>query len=102
MSDHNYVLELSEEAYDDLLNIQNYTFDHYGEDGWNKYGFDLDNAMQHIQNHPFSGHARKDIPSAYQAWSVKEHVMIYRIEEETVYLVRVLHSKMDFRFQFKT
>lgn len=100
MSNPNYVLKLSEEAYDDLINIQNYTFTRYGEDGWIKYGYDLDEAMQHIESHPDSGHHRKDIPPNYQAWAVKEHVMIYRIEDNIIYLVRVLHSKMDFRFQF--
>lgn len=56
--------------------------------------------MIHILNSPFSGHARDDAPSDYQAWNVNEHVMIYRVENKTVYLVRVLHGKMDFRFQF--
>mgnify|MGYP006445559695 CR=1 FL=1 len=56
--------------------------------------------MQHIQQHPLTGHHREDMPSDYVAWAVNEHVMIYRIEGQTIYLVRVLHGKMDFRFQF--
>jgi len=100
MSEANYVLELSEEAYDDLINIQSYTYTNHGEAKWQSYSHDLDKAMAHILRNPFSGHARDDIPSGYQAWSVNEHVMIYRVENKTVYLVRVLHGKMDFRFQF--
>jgi len=43
---------------------------------------------------------RPDIPDGYQALAVREHVMIYRIENKTIYLVRSLHSKMNFTFQF--
>ena len=100
MSQIDYILELSEEAYDDLVNIQNYTYLNHGETIWSTYGHDLDTAMSHISKNPFSGHAREDIPSGYQAWNINEHIIIYRIENETIYLVRVLHGKMDFRFQF--
>ncbi|MCK5374314.1 MAG: type II toxin-antitoxin system RelE/ParE family toxin [Alphaproteobacteria bacterium] len=100
MSEVNYVLELSNEAYDDLINIQNYTYECYGEAKWKDYGQDLNAAMTHIMRNPLSGHARDDVPSGYQAWNVSEHVMICRIENKTIFLIRVLHNKMDFRFQF--
>lgn len=99
-SNHKYILELSHEAYDDLVNIQNYTFTKYGEKGWVNYGADLDHALLHIQNHPFTGHTRQDIPENYLTWNVNEHVLIYRLEENTIYLVRVLHRKMNFKLQF--
>jgi len=100
MSETNYVLELSDKAYDDLINIQNYTYKNYGEAKWKDYGHDLDKAMIHILHNPLSGYVRDDVPLGYQTWVVNEHIMVYRIEKEIVYLVRVLHGKMDFRFQF--
>lgn len=95
-----YILELSEEAYEDLVNIQNYTYSKYGENQWQEYGIDLDKGIAHILEHPFSGHTRKDVPNGYQASTVREHVMIYRVEDKTIYLVRILHGKMNFTFQF--
>ena len=95
-----YILELSDEAYDDLINIQNYTYGQYGETMWHEYGTDLDKGMAHILEHPFSGHIRNDLPDGYQALVVREHVMIYRMEDKTIYLVRILHGKMNFTFQF--
>ena len=56
MSEINYVLELSNEAYDDLINIQNYTYKNYGEAKWADYGLSLDEAMIHILHNPLSGH----------------------------------------------
>ena len=99
-SNPEYVLELSDEAYDDLVNIQSYTYRKYGENQWQEYGKDLDKGMTQLLEHPFSGHTRPDIPDGYQAFGVHEHVMIYRIENKTIYLVRILHGKMNFTFQF--
>ena len=100
MSKSKYALELSQEAYDDLVSIQNYTYSEFGENQWKKYGHDLDQGMIHILNYPLLGHRRDDVPEPYITWPVREHVMIYRVEGQTIYLVRVLHAKMDFRFQF--
>lgn len=100
MSENKYSLQISLEAYDDLIDIQSYTFQTYGELQMHSYSHELDRALMHIINYPLSGHRRDDIPKGYLAWPVKEHIMIYRIEAEVIFLVRVLHGKMDFRFQF--
>lgn len=100
MSNRKYTLRLSSEAYDDLTDIQNYTFSTYGEKQWERYGRDLKKGLTHIRDYPMSGINRADLPDGYLAWPVSEHVLISRIEERTVYLVRVLHARMDFRFQF--
>lgn len=100
MSDRKYSLELSQEAYDDLINIQNYTYATHGEHQWEKYEVLLDKAMMAISNNPFAGHGREDLPEVYSAWNVGEHVMIFRTEESIIYIVRVLHGKMDFKLQF--
>ncbi|HEY8513395.1 MAG TPA: type II toxin-antitoxin system RelE/ParE family toxin [Cyclobacteriaceae bacterium] len=100
MSSRKYTLLLTAEAQDDLTNIQNYTYFTYGEKQWKKYGHDLKKGLAHIRDFPLSGTKRPDLPEGYLAWPVNEHVLIYRIETKTIYLVRVLHVRMDFRFQF--
>ena len=40
-----YTIELSEEAYDDLVNIQNYTYTQFGEKQWQKYSALIDKAL---------------------------------------------------------
>lgn len=96
MSDHKYILEISNEAEDDLTDIQSYTFKEFGEKQWEKYSLLLEQGLEHILCFPYSGHVRKDIPKNYLSWPVEEHIMIYRIEGELVYLIRVLHKKMNF------
>ena len=100
MSDHKFSLELSEEAYDDLVEIQNYSYQEFGESQWQKYGQALDKGLQHILNHPHTGHIRPDVPEGYLSWPVNEHIMIYRVQSSIIYVVRILHKRMNFRFQF--
>lgn len=92
-------LELSYEAYDDLIDIQAYTYSEFGEAQWKKYEGLLNGAFEHLIQSPYSGHRRKDVSEAYLSWNVGEHVMVYRVEEDTIYVVRVLHSRMNFLYK---
>jgi toxin ParE1/3/4 len=96
-----YELILSGEAYDDLVDIQNYTYAEFGEQQWKEYNDVLDKAFRQLMDHPLSGHFRDDVPPQYKALSAGEHVIIYRIEKEIVYVIRVLHQRMDFTFRFQ-
>jgi toxin ParE1/3/4 len=96
MSDLRYILEISDEAYDDLIDIQNYTLLEYGESQMGKYSDILEQALEHILHYPLSGHSRKDVPEKYLTWQVEEYILIYRVENNIIYLVRVLHKKMNF------
>ncbi len=96
MSDRNYVLEISNEAYSDLVDIQSYTLQEFGERQWEKYNLFLEHGLEHILHNPYSGYIRRDVSKNYLTWPVKEHVMVYRVENNTIYLVRVLHKKMNF------
>lgn len=91
-----YILELSEEAVSDLVDIQNYTFTNYVQNQLEKYEIILDKALNGIQNFPYSGHSRSDIPKIYQVVQAGEHMIIYRVEEIKIYIVRVLHASMNF------
>lgn len=97
MSAPKFKLELSERAYDDLRNIQIYTFTEHGEQQWQKYEQVLNEALLHIQHHPHTGHSRTDIPNTHKAWKAGEHIIIFRLKADTIIIVRVLHAKMDFR-----
>ena len=95
----NYTLELSFEAYDDLVDIQNYTYAEFGESQWRKYEALLNKAFGHILDNPYSGHKRDDLPNEYLAHNVGGHVIVFRIEHLVIYVVRVLHRRMNFPYQ---
>ena len=98
MSNLKYTLELSAEAYDDLVDIQNYTFTTHGETQLNKYEELLDKAMIHILEYPLSGHTRDDVPKGYLTWNVGEHVIIYRGVEAGPLCLSELDSLSFLRF----
>ena len=91
-------LILSGEAFDDLVDIQNYTFTEFGEQQWKTNNDLLENAFQQLLDHPMSGCVLQDILSEYRVLNAGHHVIIYRIEEATIYVIRILHQRMDFRF----
>ena len=47
------------------------------------------------------GHWRADIPKTHKAYSAGEHIIVYRVEGQTVYVVAILHSSMDFLRQLE-
>ena len=100
-SDPEYSFVFSAEAHDDLVDIQSYTFSTYGEGQWIKYNILLDQAMKKILQNPLLGHIRDDVPDQYRTWKVESHVLIYRIDSELIYLVRVLHKRMNFTLKFE-
>ena len=91
-----FSIELSEEAVSDLVDIQNYTFTNYGENQLQKYETILDKALYGILFFPNSGHSRPDIPVNYQVVQAGEHMIVYRVEETKIYVIRVLHASMNF------
>ena len=101
MSDKVYSIKISEDAYDDLTDIQQFTLEAFGENQLLKCESLLNDAMILIRSNPRIDHSRPDIPNEHLAWPIGEHIFIYRIEDTIIYVVRVLHNRMDFRFQFE-
>lgn len=95
-----YLIKITFEATDDLVNIYNYTYTTYGEEQLISYSSQIDKAISFIKNNPLSGFSRLDIPEGYKSYPVNQHIIIYRIENEIIYIIRMLHRKMNFNYQF--
>ncbi len=98
--DPDYILDLSENAEDDLRNIQQYTFETYGERQVYVYEEILNKALAALLHNPNLGHKRPDLPPEYRAYPAGQHVIVFRVKEKIVYVVRVLHGSMDFALRF--
>jgi toxin ParE1/3/4 len=64
-----------------------------GERQMHDYSELLDRALATVQANPYIGRAHSDV--AYQCFEGGQHLIFYRIEETTVFVVRILHSRMD-------
>ena len=57
MSDKFYTIKISSEAYDDLTDIQQYTFEAFGESQLFRYESRLNEALILIRTNPKIGHS---------------------------------------------
>jgi toxin ParE1/3/4 len=91
-----YSLIISPEAQADVVDILQFTLEEWGLQQAEKYQGVLDNAFSTIHHNPHLGHRRPDIQAEYRAFQAGQHIIVFRTEKKTVYVVRVLHSCMDF------
>ncbi|MBW4476121.1 MAG: type II toxin-antitoxin system RelE/ParE family toxin [Tolypothrix brevis GSE-NOS-MK-07-07A] len=96
---NSYTLYLSERAKSDYKKIQRYTKNFYGKEQVLKYASMLKECLEKIRDNPMLGHCRSDIPETHKAYNAGEHIIVYRLENQTVYVVAILHGSMDFLSQ---
>ncbi len=96
MSDHNlYKLVLTTEALDDFTDIIQYTIEVWGEKQALIYKDKIDNGFQIITANPEIGLGRSDLFPNYRAFSIEHHFVVYRLKENIITVIRILHKKMD-------
>ncbi len=59
----------------------------WGHDQLVAYRDKLDGALQAIARNPALGHRRDDLPATYRAYLVGSHVIVYRVEADSVGMV---------------
>ncbi len=95
-----YAVRLSERAQKDFKAIQRYTLKRHGEKQVLKYSTLMKSGIEHIAGNPtLYGHSRPDIPERYRSHQIGEHSIIYRVDENQIFIVAILHGRMDFRNQ---
>lgn len=52
-------------------------------------------GLQAISRNPQLGHPRTDLPTTHLAYLVGSHVIVYRIQAESIGIVRILHQRMS-------
>ena len=92
-------LEITRAALEDLRSIRAYTLETWGsvqeeaylEGMWRKFG--------ELQANPGMHRFRNDLFSGCQLAAEGKHVILFKVAEESLQIVRVLHSAMDFKGQ---
>jgi toxin ParE1/3/4 len=95
-SNREYTLFFSEDAENDLDNINFYTLTTWGEQQLYRYAATLEQAFADIAKNPAIGRSREGLPQRFKGYSVGKHVIFYTVAEEAIFVVRILHSSMDF------
>ena len=86
---------ISKKAVSDLEEIWLYTFEKWSvaqEDRYYKLIFDEINFICKNSN---SGKSMEHVRKGYRASKVKSHLIFYRVSNNTIEVIRILHERMD-------
>ncbi len=95
MSNLNFRLAITQEAKADIKAIANYTAKTWSAGQARKYLGMIFEKIQEIAQNPDIGRRRLGIPPDIRGYKSEKHVIFYRIEGEIIYILRILHEKMD-------
>lgn len=88
---------LSKKALQDLSNIWNYTFDEWSERQADKYYNLLLTFCKELADNKLHGKHYPEISDEILGLKAFQHVIFYRIVRDEFQIIRILHSRMDFK-----
>lgn len=78
-----------------MRSILAYTRQQWGENQRNIYRETLNQSIESLRTYPELGPVREDLPSDIRGLVVGQHILFYRLEADTIRILRVLHGRMD-------
>ena len=88
-------LTLSPKARQDFIEILRYTGETWGQPQLLAYRDKVNEALQAIGRNPHLGHARADLPPTHRGYLVGSHIIVYRIDANSIGVARILHQRMS-------
>jgi len=88
-------LVLSPLAEADFTDIIQYTLETWGDSQALAYSTVLDKALTLIQKNPHIGHSRPELSTEHRVFPAGQHIIVYRVTAEAIYVSRILHGRMD-------
>lgn len=92
---------VSKAALADLKDIAAYTQKTWGAVQRRKYLKDLDTAFKFLSKNPLSGPRCDYIVEGLRKHLLQNHIIFYEIDNDSIFIVRVLHKSMDVESKFE-
>jgi toxin ParE1/3/4 len=86
----------SSRAKSDIQEIWNYTVEHWGKGQAEIYLRLIGAAVASIAADPKVGRPSDEVRPGYRKYLVGSHVLFYRATDKAIFVVRILHQRMDF------
>ncbi len=86
---------ISKKALADLDDIWYYTVEKWSVDQANRYYDLIFEEIGYICKRPHSGKSMDDIRKGYRVSKVKSHLIFYKVVNDIVEIIRILHQRMD-------
>jgi len=84
----------------DLIEIYTYSYQQWAESQADKYINILREGVNKLVSSPRLGKQRGDISSEYFVHHVQRHLIIYRIHQDNIEILRVIYDGMDMKKHF--
>jgi toxin ParE1/3/4 len=89
-----YHLEIMPAARKDIVNILRYSERTWGQTQQERYREQLENALLNLRCNPTIGLKRNQFFEGCLLHYVGKHVIIFRLQTDTLQVIRVLHQRM--------
>ncbi len=86
---------ISKKAISDLEEIWLYTVDKWSIEQADRYYNLIFDEIAFICKNPKTGKQMEAVRKSYRAAKVKSHLIFYKVVNDTVQIVRILHESMD-------
>lgn len=97
-----YDVIFSKKSVEDLSNIWRYTANKWSIKQADKYYNILTSFCKNIATNPFLyGMKYDEIIDELFGTNIKEHIVFYKINNNEIIIIRILHKRMDFKNKFK-
>ena len=86
---------ISKKAVSDLEEIWLYTVESWSVEQADRYYNLIFDEVNYICKNPNAGKSNEHIRKGYRASKVKFHLIFYRVLNDTIEIIRILHERMD-------
>ena len=86
---------ISKKAVSDLEEIWLYTVEKWSIEQADRYYHLIFDEIDFICKNVDSGRSMNHVRKGYRASKVKSHLIFYRVNNDTVEIIRILHERMD-------
>ena len=94
-------VRISREALSDLYDIWDYTFHKWSKELADRYYDRIFEEIDFISKNAHLGISFEHVRKNYRASKVKSHLIFYRIENNSVEIIRILNQRMDVKNKLK-
>jgi len=91
---------LTNKAKTDLKTIAHYTHKQWGKVQRNTYLKQFDDIFKLLAQSPLSGISCDFIKTGYRKFPYAGHIIFYKVEKNTIKIIRILHKNMDVKLRF--
>ncbi len=88
-------LVISKLAREDLVSIEEYTRENWGEQQSDLYLAQIEHSILSLLETPYIGATRPDVADGYRCLPEGRHLIFYRIDGDVVKILGVPHASMD-------